>query len=295
MEHAILKTLAYADIFDYPLSADEIHHYLTERSASLAEVQAALAAMKAAGRLERRGGYYMLCGREGIAEVRRRRSTVARQMWPRALHYGALMGSLPYVRMVAVTGALSVDNVEGDDDIDYMIVTQPDRLWLCRSLIILMVRWARRRGDFICPNYLVSESALVFSDRSLYTAHEVVQMVPVAGLEVYTRLRQVNNWVQSYLPNARSMCWQRLPPAEMTAGRVWRGAARAMEFTLSSPLGTALEHWESTRKIRRMRRNMNGGSEADFSPECCKGHFDSHGNQTLAAYSSRLRAVEPGE
>ena len=296
MEHALLKTLAYADVFDYPLTAEEIHLYLAGQSTDLDTVRAALDGdLLHSGYLARRDGYYMLRGRETIAEVRQRRATIAAQMWPRALYYGAIIGELPFARMVAVTGALAVENVEAGADIDYMIVTEPGRLWLCRALVVLVVRWAARLGDILCPNYLVSEKALVFEDRSLYTAHEVIQMVPVTGLHVYARMRELNDWVYRYLPNARALPSR--PPAGRARppSRTWRGATWALGVGLQTPLGPALEHWERERKIHRLRRGVDRGSEAAFTADCCKGHFDSHGSSTLAAFSSRLSAIESAE
>src|SRR5687768_3350463 len=86
LEWAIVQALAYADVFDYPLTALEIQRYLVAVEASLAEVEAALAPRSfLGGVLARRADYYTLPGREAIVETRLRRAQSAARCWPVAL------------------------------------------------------------------------------------------------------------------------------------------------------------------------------------------------------------------
>jgi hypothetical protein len=183
-----------------------------------------------------------------------------------------------------------VDNVgHGADDIDYFVVTAPGRLWTTRALIIALVRLARRRGVTLCPNYLVSERALVLADRNLFTAHELAQMVPLGGEPLYGHLRWLNRWVGQYLPNAGG------PPRPVDGrrprGRWLRTAAERMG---QSAAGGLFERWERERKIRKLGSSAPGGSESEssFGPECCKGHFNRHGERVMSAHRARLAGLE---
>src|SRR5690349_10487006 len=128
---AIFYTLAYADVFDYPLTVPQIHRYLPSTKASIEQVAQILDATRPFSRV---GDYFTLRGREGIVETRLRRKKVAERLWPHAARYGRLISSLPFVRMIAVTGSLAMDNTEEGKDIDFMIVTAPDYLWTSRAL-----------------------------------------------------------------------------------------------------------------------------------------------------------------
>lgn len=290
IEEAILRAVAYVDVFDYPLTACEIHRSLVRHSATLADVQLALRDRSLVGRhLSQVGSYYMLPGRESIVRTRDAREAVAGRLWPVALAYGRQLRRLPFVRMVAVTGSLAVNNVGRHVDIDYLIVTADDHLWVCRAFVIAVVRWARMRGIELCPNYFLTERALAFSDRNLYTAHEVVQMIPLYGREIYDELRRVNDWTADYLPNANGP-----PPPPAEAGAVAparRGglsAGRLLEAALDTQPGRWLDRWEMERKVAKFRRLSPTWQESDFSPNCCKGHFELHKQRAMEAFETRL-------
>lgn len=287
LEQAIVQAVTYSDIFDYPLTAEEIHRYLMgiaiDRDTFNATLQQSPLVRQ---HLSQRDGYYTLSGRESIVAIRREREQAAARVWPRALSYGRIIASLPFVRMVAITGELAMDNIGPHSDIDYFIVTEPGRLWICRLMTIAVVRYAAPRGDIVCPNYLLSERALELHDRNLYTAHEVAQMVPIYGLETYQRLREANAWVSEFLPNAGSS------PRDAEALPHGNAARRLAESTLRTSAGARLESWEMNRKVRKLTRDGVPHPEVSFSPDWCKGHVDGHGERILDLFADRWSAVE---
>ncbi len=287
LAQAILRTVAYSDVFDFPLTNREIHRYLVGVRADRSSVDYALGnGALVPEALTRNDGYWMLKGRERLLDVRRRREERSRALWRYATQYGRLIAGLPFVRMVAVTGELAVDNIRGDSDIDFFIVTEPGRLWLTRAMVIGIVKAAGRRGIEICPNYLVSENALHLDARNLYAAREMAQMVPISGRDIYERIRRCNDWVTGYLPNASG------PPRQVSLDADRSRLQPLSEWLLRNPLGDRAESWEMNRKIRKFSRDARPGEEVAFSADWCKGHFDSHGAETLEAYAERLSRVE---
>ncbi len=199
-----------------------------------------------------------------------------------------MIAKLPFVRMVAVTGSLAMSNTDEGKDIDYMIVTEPGRLWLCRALSILIARFAKLEKVSLCPNYLVTTNALEFKERSLYVAHELAQMIPLSGTEIYQEIRQRNHWTVDYLPNATS-----IPPMSQNRRPLQNDSViqRLLEIFLNLPFGDWLERWEMNRKIARLAREQSASFESYFSADVCKGHIDRHRQKTESAIQEKLKKI----
>lgn len=278
----VLRTLAYSDVFGFPLTVEEISRYSLGRSIDFANVLQTLHRLD--NQIVNDGEFYALRGRQAIFTLRRERAFYAKALWTDASRYGRLIGRLPFVRMVAVTGALASDNVEQGSDLDFLIVTGRGWLWLCRAAILAVNRVAKLFGleAELCPNYLITEDFLSLPDTDLFTAQELTRMIPISGLSVYNEMRAANTWSAQFLPNAanapRHITGADRPPS------VLKNAAEAILNWL--PLGW-LEHWEMTRKIVKFsHQDMN--AETRFSAGFCKGHFDGHKQQTMKAFQTRL-------
>ena len=284
LKTAIVQTLAYSDIFEYPLSAGEIHRYLVKHSATQTEVTSALQQMAS---LSRNNGHYALGEKTQVFGTRQERTQASRGTWRKARVWSWVIAHLPFVRMVAVTGTLAVDNIEQTADVDFLIVTAPGRLWLCRAMILGLDRVSRWFGVTLCPNYLVTTNALHFEDHSLFTAREVTQMVPLSGMSIYDQIRAENSWVQDWLPNAEGA-----PRPDIKVLRVQKWLQTLLELPLKNVLGDKLEQWEMQRKVSKFNQQNLNNDETQFATDYCKGHFDGHGKRTKKAYESRLEALK---
>jgi len=199
-KQAVLKTIHYADLFDYPLTAGEIKKFLPEPvDATFEEILSQVGS----------GPYYCLPGREEIIDLRRRREIHSQSKLKKAKKVVAILTFIPWLKLIGVTGTLAMGNSNEGDDIDLMIITASRRLWLTRGLVVaflLLTGQYRRPGkikDRICPNLMISEDVLEFSDRDLFTAHEIVQMKPIFERgNTYQRFLEANSWVRKFLPNA---------------------------------------------------------------------------------------------
>lgn len=280
---AVLKTVAYSDMFDYPLTAREIHRYLTGVKATLQEV---VRVVGEDGLFTRTGDYFTLTGREEIVSIRLQREAKSRVLMPRAIHYGRLLGTLPYVRMVALTGSLAVMNISGNHDFDYMLVTQSGRLWTARAFAVTFGRIIRPFGHRICVNILVSERALAWHQRDLYSAREICQMIPISGMEVYRRFCAANAWTESILPNSGLPTSDRVPVS--APGRKIT-IQKPLEISLSSE---RLEQWAMRLQLARITQKWGAGDETCFGADVCQSNFHNHRKSTQELFEKRLTGIE---
>lgn len=278
LENVILQTLIYSDIFDYPLTIDELHRFLVVPS-SLSDVEQCLVLIKG---VSLKDGYYYLEGRSEIVELRKSRAAASRKVFERAMFYGRILGALPFVRMVALTGSLAMLNLSKNPDMDFMLVTAHRRVWTARAFAILFGKITRLFGDTICPNLIISERALEWPLHDLYSARELCQMIPISGYDLYLRLFAANAWTRSLLPNANPKTSEVFKTSE-----VWMLG----EIPLRGKLGDKFEIWEMTRKIARFSKQAGFGEETIFTADVCQGNFHHHRKWTDEIYSQRLSKI----
>jgi hypothetical protein len=290
LPEAVLRTIIYSDIFDYPLTAHQIHRYLAEVSASFEEVVKSLDTSY----LTHISDYFTLPGREEIVSIRLEREARSRALLPRAIHYGRILGTLPFIRMVALTGSLAVMNVSTDQDFDYMLVTTPGRLWTARAFALAFNRLVRIFGHTICPNLIISETRLEWRLHDLYSARELCQMIPITGIDVYLKLMNANEWVRGFLPNAfresNNLLVRTVQEHTLTSIRA-PALQKLLELPLRGTMGNKLESWEMNRKIARFSTQVGFGEETNFNAEICQGNFHHHRKWTREAFEERLMNI----
>jgi hypothetical protein len=290
VEAAILRTVLYAYLFRFPLTLPELHHFLIhDTPVDIHTLDTVLRQIEQRTNiLQRLDGYILYRGDRALLTRRLERESLTNQLWPLAVQYGTWLARLPFIRMVAITGALSMHNpASATDDLDYIIVTAPRRVWLARAFAIVVVRLARLRGVTVCPNYVLAETAMLQERRDIFLAHEVAQMAPVFGYNIYQRFRSLNRWTDHQLPNAIDPFF---PLDENIPTGVWAALKQGLENLLSGQLGNWLENWEHHRKVRRFAVDIrHPHTAAKLDAEQIKGHFNDHGHPILKRYEELLQ------
>lgn len=131
----------------------------------------------------------------------------------RAKELASKLANFPQIMMVGVSGSVAAGYPNQNDDIDLMIITQKDSLWLTRLLVYL---WAFLNGvkirtgnshhlrDRFCLNLWMERGYLEIprQKRKLKVAVDTILLIPLVDKGgCWEEFLHANTWVKSFLAN----------------------------------------------------------------------------------------------
>ena len=244
----ILTTLAYFDIFHYPLHGEEIHRFHGQ-PASRAETDEELRSLTEEHTICFIDGFYLLNNDGGLVIKRKEANRLAARQMVIACKSARLLSRFPYVKGIAISGSLSKNYADEKADIDFFIITTANRLWIARTLMHLFKKltYLSGRQNRYCMNYYVDEEAPVIEEKNIFTAIEISTLIPMHGKRSLDDFVIANSWVNQYFPLCRM-------DTDNTPG-IKKGFLSAMiERLFNAGLGNRLDKWLMAITERRWKR-----------------------------------------
>ena len=194
--------VAYFDLFDYPVTRDELYRYLPAKMQPAA-FDRSLECLVKERLLYQEKNFYALHPHPFLFQRRMKGNALATQMLKRAHRVARFLYAFPFVRFVGISGSLSKQFAEENSDLDFFIITARNRLWMARTLLHLFKKlsYLRGRQHWYCMNYFIDEDHLEIAEKNIFTAMETVTLVPSAGSEMYKYFADENAWVATFFPN----------------------------------------------------------------------------------------------
>jgi hypothetical protein len=279
-ELAVLQSVVYASLFDYPLTLDQLQQSLIGVRADRETIAAWWRSSDLLqATVECRDGVFFPAGRADVIATRARREQVSRQLLDRDRRILSTLSRLPFVRMVALSGSLAHLNAEGSADLDLFMITAPRRVWSVTLAVLVVSRlmgWRRH----LCLNYVVSERRMKIVPEDLFTANQIVHLKPMFGARVFDRFVKANGFVRIHYPNF-----------ELPAAAGDDQPATIVERVLSAgpaQLGEQLARAIYGRHLRRKASTWQSRDEVRLEAECLKLHTSSHRAATLARFERAM-------
>lgn len=286
LEKAIIRTVAFFDIFDYPLTILEIYKwfYLTinpqqfppeadqflaetinkKRETNLSEILVGLEELKKKKVIDSKNGFYFFPGRENLVNLRQGRYLLAEVKFKIARRAIKFLRFIPFIRMIAVCNNAAYSNAAAKSDIDFFIVVAQGRIWWTRLLITLLltVLGLRRHGqkitDRICLSFYLTDDSLNLSSIALkpidpYFIYWLATLAPIYQAENYPAFLRQNLWLKDYLPN--------FYPVSLADRRQLKNQGflkickQIGEFIFSGWLGKGLENFAKAIQLLKMKKN----------------------------------------
>ncbi len=203
LQQDVLRTFAYFDVFLYPLSKEQVYAFLPRNSVTRQHLEETLRCLVGSGLLRAESNYYFLSDRTPtIVSNRIENERRAGRMLQRARWVSLFLKQIPFVRAVFITGSLSKNVATKSSDVDFMIVTAPNRLWIPKMILTAVRRiFFFNSIKYFCFNLFVTENGLQFSTRNIFNAVEIATTRVLWNETAHRKFQSMNSWVHRYLPN----------------------------------------------------------------------------------------------
>ena len=204
LEDAIYKTVAFFDVLDYCLTAEEISDRLMGFRASSEEILLGLAMCS---QVEADGVYYFLKGKSKLVKLRIDNQIHHSEMWKKVERLRWIFSITPFLKGAYVFNTLAMTQARPGSDIDVLIVTDRNRLFIARTwlLIVTQILGVRRHGAKVegrlCLSFFVDRDHVNFSELLLkpydvYFAYWLLLLKPVGFFS--SSLLGSNVWMEGY-------------------------------------------------------------------------------------------------
>ena len=287
-EFAILRTVLYSSLFQYPLTLRELHRGLLESAqgeSSILEGYRRSTALQSA--LDFRHGYFSLRGGDELPEKRRRRQAASQSILKANRRLLTLICTIPYTRMVALSGSAAHLNLDGAGDVDLLIITRGKRVWSVVLTTLIFTKLLRRR-KLVCVNFVLSDDRLRMGRQDLFNANQMIHLKPLIGYDLYRRFLVENPFVFSFYPNSAE---SESIPIESRLSVFLRSLKRLLELLLAPGLGQfqeAICRATYSRYLRAKSKSWETPDEVVMEADYLKLHTRSHRRSVMCRFEEAI-------
>jgi predicted nucleotidyltransferase len=293
LRRGIIRTLAYYDIFSYPLTAGEIYYNLGNNHTSLEEITSELKNLTSSNIVYSNGEFFQLNDDENYVHRRQKGNELAEKRLKTARRVSGFISRFPFIRGILLSGSISKGFMEEDSDIDYFVITHPNRVWFSRLMLMVFKKlFLFNSKKIFCINYFVDSEKLEIEEKNIFTATEIVTLLPTFGKEIYDEFYEKNYWVKQYYPNY---------PKRETDEVIDRnnGVVKSLlENILGKKLGNKIDDFAMTIFDRFNRKKYKNFDKEEFqvafksSKKESKHHPRFFQKRVLEEFNEKLKSLE---
>lgn len=306
LDKSILATIAYYNIFDFPLTKEEIFEYLSAPSQpdlgfrfSQDEVAKRLKILADKEIIDYIDDFYVLPQREHLVPLRLKKWKIGTKKIKTAGRAAKILAAIPYIRAVYASGSLAMLNTDYESDLDVFVIVKGGRIWTARFLATLLMNilGMRRKPshkvspDRVCLNHYITDSSLGISHHGVFAAHNYANMRPLYLVEesINENFKKENNWIFSYLTR-----WPADKKYLQRQNRFLRFWKKLFEVLLDTTLGDGLEEFVRSFQKKRIEKNpitKNPHGRIEYSDQCLEFHPYTIEPEVIAKFNEKSRGL----
>jgi len=208
---AVVKTLAYFSLYQYPLTLAEIQsQLLTVEKTSSTETLKSLNFLIEKKVVGFSNGFYFLFGENIFVKTRQKKYADFWQKIKKIRIYLRILSAIPFVKAIFVCNETSLQNSASDSDLDLAIITKAKRLWLCRFFanFTMKILNARPKKNYkknkICLSFWLDENFLnlkkITFANDIRLAYWLKNFWPVylSDEKILQKLKDENTWLNEF-------------------------------------------------------------------------------------------------
>lgn len=214
LTEAILATLAFFDIYKLPISGRRVWELLYRVQATPEAVTLELHRLVQLGIIVHKDGMYALEAWD--SKIYQANQVEIEKRWTRIRRYYWILSAIPFVEHISVINSVAMGNADHESDIDFFVVTRPNRLYFVRSVIIVLFKLMRvyknkqQINMRFCFGFYITSDRLSIKELLLpgedpYLVFWLGTITPIFSLKYYEKLMKENRWIHSWLPNFKTM------------------------------------------------------------------------------------------
>jgi len=212
LRRAIVETIAFFDLFEYPLTQNEILKYLQLKTTYLA-IFKELELLVNEKTINREGGLYFLEGRIANISERKKKYNYSARKFKIAMKISRIFRFIPWIQLICVANLIGRDNLREEGDIDLFIVSDKNRLWLTRFFTVLVAKLLNVRPqinntkDKICLSFFISEEQMNLENirdnkMDMYFNYWFINLAPIYSRDnSFSELMKANEKILESFPN----------------------------------------------------------------------------------------------
>jgi len=273
-DKAIINTLHYGAIFKYPLSFFQLSTYLiSKRNFDYNFFRKELKKLVKNDYIEvKKDKFYS----KNVKPVswEQRTKTSQNLLGTNKIAF-EILKKIPWIKLLAVTGSVAAYNADKESDIDVLVVTEKNRLWITRFFAVLLLKaidkYPKTDGESnrICANIFMDEETLTWKKekQNIYIAHEIAFMQPIINKdETYFHFMRANEWVFDYFSNFKVNLAKK--------ARAETKRSRLVNWVEKIVMKLQLKHMQKKKTTEETTRHFIHFNKFDSTQEILKAYYN---------------------